>query len=269
MADITSIHNERVRLVRALQSQSKTRREEGKIVVEGVRLIADAINCGITPEFLFYLGAEATLDRRAFRMFRQLADLGVTVLSVTDAVMKQASELETPPGVLAVLPRPSLPTPEAPTMVLALDRMNNPGNLGSSLRTAAAAGTELVILTPGTVDPYNPKVLRGGMGAHFRLPILQMEWSDVALRYGHMHTYLASTKGSTPYYTVDWLRPSMIIMGSEAHGPSDDACAVAGTTIMIPMAAETESLNAAVAAGILLYEVKRQRILSAQEGARL
>lgn len=268
MTDITSLQNERVKLAHALQTQAKARRREGKLVVEGVRLLNDALNCGLMPEYVFYLGSEATLDRLAYKLFRRLNDLNAPFLSVSAEVMAHVTDLETPPGILAVLPRPDLPAPESPSLVLALDGINNPGNLGSVLRTAAAAGADLVILAPGTVDPYNPKVLRGGMGAHFRLPLVQATWPDIAARYGHLNTYLAEASGETPYYAVDWLRPSMIIVGGEAHGAGAAARQVAGRTITIPMAAQTESLNAAVAAGIILYEVQRQRHLSAQEGAR-
>jgi len=266
MTDIASPRNERIKLVRALQSRARERRREGKIVLEGVRLIADALACGLIPEFVLYTVDENTLARPAYRLFRQLAELDIPLLSVSEAIMRQASDTETPPGLLAVVPLPQIAVPEAVSLALALDGMSNPGNLGSTLRTAAAAGVDVVILTPNTVDPYNPKVLRGGMGAQFRLPILELEWAEIALRFGQLHAYLAAADGALPYYAVDWLRPSLVIIGGEAHGPTAPARAVAGTTIAIPMAGQTESLNAAVAAGVILYEARRQRTLSAQKG---
>ncbi len=268
MTDITSTRNERVKLVHALQTQAKARRRERRIVLEGVRLLSDALNCGLLPEFVFYLSEETTLDRPAYKLFRRLDEMGVTLFSVSPAVMEHVSDLETPQGVLAVLPQPELPIPESPSLVLVVDEMSNPGNMGSVLRTAAASGVELILLAPNTVDPYSPKVLRGGMGAHFRLPMVQATWQDIALRYGHLYTYLADVDGEMPYYTVDWLRPSMIIIGSEAHGSGSNARQIAGTTVSIPMASGTESLNVAVAAGVILYEVWRQRALSRQEGAK-
>ncbi len=266
MADITSTHNERVKLAHMLQTQVKVRRREKKIVLEGVRLLDDALKRGLLPEFVFYLSGDVTIERRMYRLFRHLDRLGIPCFAVTEAVMKRASAVESPPGILGIFPLPELPVPETPSLVLVLDGMSNPGNLGSALRTAAAAGVDLVLL-PNTVDPYNPKALRGGMGAHFRVPIRRMSWPDIALTYGHLLTYLADAGGDTPYYAVDWLRPSMIIIGSEAHGPRARARQIAGTTISIPMASEAESLNAAVAAGIILYEVRRQRTLSSQESA--
>lgn len=264
MPDITSTRNDRVKLARALQTQTKARRREGKIVLEGVRLLADALSRDLLPEFVLYVPDEATLNRQAFRMFRDLHDLGVPCLTVTPDVMQHVSDLDTPPGVLAVFARPELPVPENPSFVLALDGMSNPGNMGSVLRTAAAAGVDLVLLTPGTVDPFNPKVVRGGMGAQFRLPLLEADWHTIALEYGQLYAYLADAAGEMAYDVVDWLRPSLIIIGSEAHGPGQKARHIAGRTISIPMAAATESLNAAVAAGIILYEVRRQRTISDQ-----
>jgi TrmH family RNA methyltransferase len=268
MTDITSAQNDRIKLVRALQTQAKARRRHNQIVLEGMRLINDALNCGALPDFVLYLKEQTTLDRPAFKVFRHLSDLGVPLFAVTDAILNSVTDLETSPGMLAVFPQPELPVPESPSLVVVLDQMSTPGNLGSALRTATAAGADLVVLTPNSVDPSNPKVLRGGMGAHFRVPIQQMAWDDLALQYGQLHTYVAVADGEHPYYAVDWLRPSMVIVGGEAHGPSDNAFAVAGTTISIPMERQTESLNAAVSAGIILYEIKRQRILSAQKGAK-
>lgn len=267
MTDIASPRNERVKLVKALQSRARQRRREGKIVLEGVRLITDALACGLTPEFVLYTVDEVTLGRPAYRLFQQLAELNIPLLSVSQGIMEQISDTETPPGLLAVVPLPQVAMPEVVSLALVLDAMNNPGNLGSALRTAAAAGVDVVILTPNTVDPYNPKALRGGMGAQFRLPILELDWTDIALRFGHLNAYLAAADGAVPYYAVDWLRPSLVIIGGEAHGPTAPARALAAATIAIPMAGQTESLNAAVATGVILYEARRQRTLSTQKGA--
>jgi len=176
--------------------------------------------------------------------------------------MKQASDVETPPGLLAVLPQPALPVPTAPSFVLALDGMNNPGNLGSALRAAAAAGVDGVVLPPNTVDPFNPKVLRGGMGAHFRLPSQRLDWPEVAARYGELAAYVAAADGERPYFGVDWTRPSLLIIGGEAHGAGEAARRVAAGRVAIPMASRTESLNATVAAAVILFEARRQRLLA-------
>jgi TrmH family RNA methyltransferase len=267
MTEITSTQNERVKLVRALQTQAKARRSEGKFVVEGTRLLADALERGLLPDFVLYTAGDMTLDNPISKVFRRLLNLKATILSVSESVMNEISDVETPPGVLGVFSNPNLPLPEKAGLVLVLDEMRNPGNMGSVLRTAAASGVDVALLTPNTVDPFNPKVVRGGMGAHFRLPLAQLEWTEIMARYGRLDIYLADVGGETFYYDVNWRQPSVIIMGSEAHGPGAMARQVA-QAITIPMAGGMESLNAAVAAGVILFEVQRQRSLAAREGAR-
>ena len=270
MPDITSLHNERLKQVRALQSQTKARREEGLIVVEGVRLIEDALDCGLTPAYVLYLEDEVAPGRPAHDLFARLEAAGTVCQSVTPAVMKAASDVEAPPGILAVLPAPEPPIPARPTLVLALDGMRTPGNLGSALRAAAAAGVDLVLLAPDTVDPFNPKVLRGGMGAHFRLPLRRLDWDAIAAEYGQLASYVAAAEGETVYSDVDWTRPSLLIVGGEAHGAGTQARQLAATAIAIPMAERpespgTESLNATVAAAVILFEARRQRRQAAHE----
>jgi TrmH family RNA methyltransferase len=265
MPDITSPHNERLKQVRALQSQTRARRQEGLIVVEGVRLIEDALDCGLEPAYVLYLEDEVAPGRPAADLFAWLNAAGTACLSVTEPVMKAASDVATPPGILAVLPAPDLPVPAAPTLVLALDGMQNPGNLGSALRAAAAAGVGLVLLPPDTVDPFNPKVVRGGMGAHFRLPVRRLDWAAIAVEYGGLASYVAAADGEAVYSDVDWTRPSLLIVGGEARGAGQQARQLAATAVAIPMASSTESLNATVAAAVILFEARRQRRRAAHE----
>lgn len=267
MIEITSNRNDRVKLVRALQSKPRSRRKEGKIVLEGVRLLADAVSCGVLPEFIFYQPDQVAPGRPAHDLFEQLQAAGVEYFAVPDAIMAEVSDTETPQGVLGVLPMPAVEVPAQPDLVLVLDGLNIPGNLGSALRTAAAAGVDVVVLPPNTVDPYNPKVLRGGMGAHFRLPLLQLDWAGIAAQFGHLPAFVAAADGSQSYFEVDWRQPSLVIIGGEAHGPTNAAYHLSTTSIAIPMASGTESLNASVAAGVILYEIRRQRILAVGKGA--
>ncbi len=267
MIEITSSQNERVKLVRALQSRGRTRRKEGRLVLEGVRLLADALECGARPDFVFYLPAQVASGQPAHGLFQALEAQGVPLFAVPEVIMAEVSDTETPQGILGVLPLPQIAPPEAPGLVLVLDGISIPGNLGSALRTAAAAGVDAVVLPPATVDPFNPKVLRGGMGAHFRLPILQLDWDAIRARFGSLPAYVAAADGAQPYYAVDWLAPALVIVGGEAHGPTGPAYALAASSISIPMASGTESLNAAVAAGVILYEIRRQRLLAAGKGA--
>jgi TrmH family RNA methyltransferase len=157
---------------------------------------------------------------------------------------------------------PEFMPPLDANLVLILDGIADPGNLGTILRTAAAAGADVVILAPGCVDPYNPKVLRSGMGAHFRVPLARQAWPDIAAEYGHLAVYLADAASDLPYYAVDWRQPAGLIIGGEARGAETQARQLARATIAIPMSNAVESLNAAMAAGVILFEIRRQRAIN-------
>jgi TrmH family RNA methyltransferase len=256
---ITSPHNERVKLVRALQSQAKTRRNENKIVLEGVRLIEDALKGGTFPHFVLYASAALETGRTTATLIESLQSQKIDCLETDDALLLSISETQTPQGLIAVFPMPKLAVPATTNLVLILDGIADPGNLGTILRTAAAVPTDIVILGPGTVDAFNPKVLRGGMGAHFRLPIRKLDWKEIAELYGQLPIYLADAKATTVYTKVDWTHPCAVLIGGEAHGAQGMPHGLATQGIQIPMSAETESLNAAIAAAVILFEVRRVR----------
>lgn len=250
---ITSLHNDRVKLVYALQTAAKSRRRERRIALEGVRLVRDALEQGYSPDFILFdpaLMHEADIVR---------SHSGAPVpLPVSPEVMRHISATEQPPGVVGVFPMPEVVLPQSPKRVLILDDMRDPGNLGTILRTSAAAGVEAVLLSPKTVDPYNPKALRGGMGAHFRIPLAERAWDEIGAYCAGLHVYLADMTGDVSYDAADWSRPWALIIGSEAHGDSAEAASLAAQRVYIPMSGDTESLNAAVAAGVLLFEARRQ-----------
>ncbi len=177
--------------------------------------------------------------------------------------MKTASETETPQGLLVVLAHRALPIPISPDFLLILDGIRDPGNLGTILRTAAAAGVEAVLLAPGCADAWSPKVLRAAMGAHFHLPIQDLSWPEIRhilkLSDKAMHIYLADSASGIPYTQADFRAPSVLIVGGEAYGAGKDATSLADEKVHIPMPGGSESLNAAVAASILLFEIVRQR----------
>jgi TrmH family RNA methyltransferase len=173
--------------------------------------------------------------------------------------MKSCSDTAMPQGVLAVLPFPDLTPPRVSTLVLIADHVRDPGNLGTLLRTALAAGVEQVLLAPGTVDFSNPKVVRSAMGAHLRLPIAAAGWDTIAETVSGCDVWLAAAGGGRVYTEVDWTRPAALMIGSEARGAGDRARALARSRVSIPMSPAVESLNAAVAAAIILFEAVRQR----------
>ncbi len=247
---ITSTQNDRVKEVQALQTQAKRRRKAGRMVLEGVRLVRDALQAGHVAETLFYTADQSeTLDA-----------LNIRGLEVSAEVMRTMSDTQQPQGIIGVFATPQFTLPDQPQRVLILDAIRDPGNLGTLLRTAAAAGVEAVVLAPGCVDAFNPKVLRSGMGAHFRVPIVELDWAQIESTCAGLTVYLADGQGETRYDAADWSAGWALITGSEAHGASEAAQRITQQRVYIPMAADTESLNAAAATAVLLFEAQRQRL---------
>lgn len=255
---ITSLKNEKVKTVRALQRRRRVRQRERLLVFEGVRLVEEAIRAGVPPAFVFYT-ASVEANERGRGLLASLRGIDVQCHAVSESVMDACSDTETPQGILAVLPIPALPRPGHPTFTLILDRARDPGNLGTILRTALAAGVEQVLLAPGTVDASNPKVVRAAMGAHLRLPVAALKWEGVAEAVAGCDVWLAEAGGETPYTAVDWTRPVALVVGGEATGAGKQARTLAQGQVSIPMGAEVESLNTAVATAVILFEVARQR----------
>ncbi|MGE5224232.1 MAG: TrmH family RNA methyltransferase [Omnitrophica WOR_2 bacterium] len=258
---ITSIHNPKIQWVRSLLSQSRLRREEGVFVVEGMRLVEEALLSGWGASLLLYT---AEFAARGFSLIERFAAQGTPVEEVSPAVLKAVSDTETPQGVLAVLPVRLLPLPSRPDFLLIADGVRDPGNLGTILRSAAAAGVQAVLLPPGSVDPFSPKVVRSGMGAHFRLPVLQIAWEEIRLQFlqnqaQNLKVYLADASGGQVYFHEDFSKPLALVIGGEAQGAGQVSREVATCRVTIPMPGHMESLNAAVAAAILMFEVVRQR----------
>lgn len=255
---ITSTANDKVKYARSLQRRRR-RDSERQFLVEGLRLIEDAVRAGCVPALLFYQEEQAEVER-VQSLLARLQELGVLCLSANDEVLRSLSETMTPQGIVAVVPHPELPRPESPDLVLVLDRLRDPGNLGSILRTAAAAGVDEVLMTRGTVDPINSKALRAGMGAHFRLPISYgLSWRQVQDRLRGLTVWVADAAGERSHDTVDWHLPSALIVGGEAAGPSEQAVVQAHGRLSIPMQSGMESLNAAAATAVILFEAARQR----------
>lgn len=255
-AMITSTSNQRVQWVRALQSKRRARKREGLFIIEGTRLANEVVSSRSPAKLVLYTDA---FKQDKPRLIDALIHLGAEAEEVSERVMKACSDTESPQGFLAVLPFPSSTPPANLSLALVADRVSDPGNLGTILRTAQAAGVEAVFLNPGTVDPFNPKVVRGAMGAHFHIPIIQEQTSEIENHLRGMDVWVAEVGLGLPYYDVDWGKPSTIVIGSEAHGPSDELRSIAKGSTHIPMQDSTESLNASVAAAVILFEIARMR----------
>jgi len=255
---ITSNQNSKIKLVRALLGRAKERREAGAFVAEGVRLVEEAVISNWRFRIALY---DETLSERGRLQVERLRSQGVDVEEVSASVMKSISETEAPQGILAVLEATQLPIPQSSNFILIPDQIRDPGNLGTLLRSAAASGVQAVLIPPETTDAFAPKVLRSGMGAHFRLPIHSMSWEEIGKSVAGLQVFVADMDGQSCWDT-DLSKPIVLIVGNEAEGASESAQKLANGKISIPMSGETESLNAGVAGSVLMFEVMRQRAVN-------
>ena len=252
---ITSTQNAKLKLVRGLLGRPKERYSAEAFVVEGVRLVEEALAAGWPVQFVLYT---AGLSSRGRELIKQLEVNNIEAELVADTLLDSISETETSQGILAVLSYSLLPIPPSLDFVLIPDSVRDPGNLGTLLRSAAAAGVQAVLLPPETTDAFAPKVLRSGMGAHFRLPIHALSWDEIEAATRSLKVYLADMQGS-PCWQTDFRSPLALIVGGEAEGATQAARKLAGASVSIPMPGKAESLNAGVAGAILMFEVVRQR----------
>jgi TrmH family RNA methyltransferase len=252
---ITSNQNPKIKFARSLFGRAKERRDAAAFVIEGVRLVEEAIKANWPIQFILY---DDSLSERGKAKIENLKSEGADVEEISTDLMQDLSETEAPQGILAVLSFHQLPTPETLNFVLIPDQVRDPGNLGTLLRSAVATGVQAVIIPPNTTDVFAPKVMRSGMGAHFRLPIHSLTWNEIEKQIKDLQVYVADMDGQ-PCWKTDLGKPLALIIGSEADGASESAQKLATGKIGIPMAKEVESLNAGVAGSVLMFEVIRQR----------
>ncbi len=232
---------------------------------EGQRLVMDALELGQQPTTL--LVAEELLQGGASEQLLAAVsrlDEGA-VVRVPMSLLASLSDTMTPQGVLAVLPQPSLALPATPSLVLVLDRIADPGNMGTILRSATGAGAQAAVLLPGCCDPWGPKPLRAGMGAQLRLPLLaSSSWEEASRtleEWGCSIVAADAGPGGVAHFALDWRQPRALVLGSEAHGVADEILSDGRTArCHIPMESGIESLNAAMAGSVMLFEAQRQRL---------
>ena len=253
-AYIRSQSNAIVKLVRSLQRR-KMRYAERAFVIDGVRGVEDAVRAGYMPSVL--LVREDVADQ-IMPVLPGEADIRI----VAERVFGSLSDVEQAQGVLGVFPmlwENHDVTAAAQGSTLVIDGVRDPGNCGTLLRSAAAAGMTQVILTQDTVDPYNPKTVRSGVGAHVRIPfqIMGRDEAREALRDVPL-VAVADANAPTIFDEVDWSGPCAIVIGSEAEGVSAAIRAIATHQVTVPLANGVESLNAGVAGSLLMFEAARQ-----------
>jgi TrmH family RNA methyltransferase len=260
---IRSSDNPTIKLVRSLR-QRKTREAERLFVIEGDRLVADMLSFGLHPKLVLVREDQFDKVSDVLCVAQEPLELRVVDRRLFDSL----SDTVTPQGILAIVPYLELPEIETKRpLVVVVDSISDPGNLGTLLRVVAGAGATAVYLTDGTVDPYNPKVVRAGMGAHFRVPIRWLD-DDAKTRFvSNMPTrVLADAGGELKYDDVDWTGPTVLLLGPETGGFSEEIAELATARARIPLQNTLESLNAAVAGAIMLFEASRQRRLLNHEG---
>lgn len=253
---ITSGVNPQIKMMRSL-GRRKIRHAERAFLVEGRRLVEEAARNGSVRVLLAREDIpDAWLDALPIDAAR--------VRRVRAEVFDAASEVEHAQGVAAICDLPdTVITPEAlidgPLPVLILDRLRDPGNMGTALRSAAAAGVTVVLATTGSVDPWAPKAVRAGMGAHFRLRVGHLTPKLLSALQASGGDIVHADAGGVDLYTeYPWARAAALVVGGETDALSADVASAVTRTVAIPMAAGMESLNAAVAASVLLYEAQRQ-----------
>ncbi len=255
---ITSAKNPKIKEIKALLTRAKARREANAFVVEGVRLAEEALTADWLPSSCLYT---EEISPRGLEILAKIKEQDTPVEEVAPHVMKAASDTQTSQGILFVLPMRTLPVPESLDLILIADQMRDPGNLGTLLRSATAAGVQAVFLVEGSVDAFSPKVLRGAMGAHFRLPIHTLAYPDI-LAYCNRHKLrllIAAANEGNAYTDADLTQPLALVVGGEAEGAHPPLLEKAEGFVHIPMPGGGESLNAGVAGSIILFEVVRQR----------
>lgn len=255
---ITSAKNPKIKEIKALQTRAKARREANAFVVEGVRLAEEALAADWLPVSCFYT---EDISQRGKEILAKIKEQNIPVEEITPHVMKAASDTQTSQGILLVLPLQSLPIPEPLDFILIADQVRDPGNLGTLLRSAAAAGVQAVFLVEGSVDAFSPKVLRGAMGVHFHLPIHTLAYPDI-LAYCNRHKLrllIATANEGNAYTDANLIQPLALVVGGEAEGAHPPLLEKADGFVHIPMPGGGESLNAGVAGSIILFEVVRQR----------
>ncbi len=256
---ITSSSNSKIKRVRLLISQAKARKDQGVYIVEGLRLLNEALQADLVPELLLYT---PELDQRGIDLVDAFQLQGVSNEEVAPDLLSSTSDTKNPQGLLAVFPLQAVPLPESPDFLLVVDEIRDPGNLGTLMRTALAAGADGLILSPGTADPFSPKVVRAGVGAHFRLPIVMATWPEIKDITKNLTLFIADMDQGKNLWESDLVKPLGIIIGGEAKGPGKSARELADQSIHIPMSGYTESLNVSAAGAVLLFEVHRQRNFS-------
>lgn len=267
---ISSLSNPRIKHLVELQSKSRARNKEGLFVTEGIKMFLEAKNNLIkevyVDETTYTKMEECSKDApstnlgEAYKKLMSLKASGVFVETVTNDVFKKASDTQTPQGILVLVKMLNYSFKDIlGGNILVLEDIQDPGNLGTMVRTAEGAGVSGLLMSKGTVDIYNPKTIRSTMGSLFRVPFYYAEDLLQAideLKKSKVTVYAAHLKGTKYYDEIDYPGDSAFLIGNEGNGLSDETAAKADMYVKIPMEGRLESLNASIAAALLMYRAR-------------
>lgn len=242
--------------LKKLAGSARARKLAGLALLDGAHLVESALACGIRPQQVA-INAAALEDAEIAALLQQFPD--VPLIQLSDALYAELSELKTPSGILALIaqPKPRIAAEES-RFALLLEDIQDPGNLGSMIRSAAAAGCDAVFLSQGCADAWSPRVLRAGMGGHFALSVHESADLMAAAAGFKGKVYAAALRAKASLYQCDLRGKTAFAIGNEGAGLSDDLLA-ACAPVTIPMPGRAESLNAAAACAVCLFEAVRQR----------
>lgn len=250
---ITSKDNKQVKNLIALQQKAKERRNQNAFVVEGTKMVEE------TPK-------ELLISVYVSENYTGNTNFSVPVEVLSDSVFKAASDTQTPQGIMAIVRKPEYSLnallAKENRMFLILEDVQDPGNLGTMMRTGEGAGVTGVVMTKNTVDLFNPKTVRSTMGSIYRVPFIvtdDLEATLTTMKKAGVSLYAAHLKGENSYDAYDYKKDCGFLIGNEGNGLTDAIADMADTYIRIPMEGKLESLNAAVSAALLMYECHRQR----------
>lgn len=253
---IDSVKNPVVQSLKKLSGKAE-REARGLIVIEGEKLISEALGAGLRPYQVLYL---ARREAELRELLEDMAARGAEVFEVSERALFAVADTKTPQGVLASFALPERGEGAPDGHLIALDGVQDPGNVGTILRTADAAGYSCVLLSEGCADTLSPKVVRASMGSAFRMPIMDAERLEdqlTAMKDQGFEIIVSALDGDDLYHINQTNGRFILVVGSEARGISEPVRALADRAVKIPMRGGAESLNAAVAAGIVMYELTR------------
>jgi TrmH family RNA methyltransferase len=235
-------------------------REPDLIFVEGVRLAEECLRADLEISTAIHLESEK--DPRTQALLSDLRETGAKMVQTTPTLIDSLSDTTRHQGIILIAKRPKPPPIQNATLTVGLDRVQDPGNLGTLLRTAEASGADGVILLKGSTDAFSPKVLRASMGASFRLSVTENFSPDELVQHATdngLQLVAATGSGASDYDQYDWKEPTLLLLGNEANGVDSELLSLCQHRLRIPTPPQVESLNVAAAGAVMLFEAARQR----------